>query len=561
MAGGALTASADYSAGYYDKMDGKQKAALKAAAKECVSRHTTLQYYSLPNYWIYTDVYPELYDGQRRWWEMYSDNIYLIRNGQSGTSSFSANKMQREHAVPKSWWKSNGSVEYTPAYSDMWNLYPSDGDANQAKLNYPLGQVREGRATYDNGVTRVGTPLSGQGGGCSQVFEPADEYKGDFARAFFYMATVYDDLPWCINYMFNASDPWPTLRTWAVDMLLQWARQDPVSQKEIDRNDGVERQQGNRNPFIDFPELAEYIWGTRTSETFLLSEQGGNVTPPITGDPEIIEPVRGEALDFGQAALANPVSASLRIRGNNLTAPLSVRVSGTDRAMFTPSVSSIPPSSINGVSEYLLDITYIPTSLGVHTATLALYDGGLPGGTSITVTLRGEGCPVPQLTQLTALPATDVTDTQYVANWGAAPEVVDYYVVNRVRHLTDGSEGEMIESDTNSLLITGRDPGVTETYSVNSVRLGFMSETSNTVTVLGDSGVTGVDTHPMTIAPDRDGFTVLEAPDGALLSVWDMRGVCVLQTRVASGEHYALPAGVYALLSPALRRTIKIVVL
>lgn len=559
-AAGALSAMADYTPGYYDRMDGRSKAQLKAAAKECVSRHTTLRYYDLPNYWIYTDVYPELYNGLRRWWEMYSDNVYLIRNGQSGTSAFSANSMQREHSVPKSWWKRNGDVEYTPAYSDMWNLYPSDGPANQAKLNYPLGEVRDGYINYDNGVTRVGTPVSGQGGGASQVFEPDDEYKGDFARSFFYMATVYDDLPWCINYMFNASDPYPTLRSWAIDMLLQWSRMDPVSQKEIDRNDGVERQQGNRNPFIDFPELAEYIWGTRMSETFYISEQGGSITPPITGDPEITEPIKGEALDFGQAAVGNAVHASLRIRGNNLTSALSARVTGTNRNLFTPAVSSITPSAINGASEYLLDIAFTPLAEGVHTATLALYDGGLPEGTNITVTLRGEGCPVPTLSRLTALPATEVTETSYRANWGAAPEVVDYYVVNRVRYLKDGSEGEVIEADTNSLLMDGRDPGVTEGYSVCSVRLGFMSESSNTITVLGDAGVDGVDTRPMTIAADSDGFTVVEAPEGAMLSVWDMAGVRVIETRVFTGEHYQLPAGIYAIVSPALHRTVKIAV-
>ena len=111
------SADAVYKQGYYDKMDGKKKEALKAAAKECVEWHTRLVYTDLPNYWQYSDVYPDLYDGCKRWWDMYSDNIYLIRPGQNARSSFSANKMQREHSVPKSWWKKNGDVEYTPAYS------------------------------------------------------------------------------------------------------------------------------------------------------------------------------------------------------------------------------------------------------------------------------------------------------------------------------------------------------------------------------------------------------------------------------------------------------------
>lgn len=266
----AVTASAEYPAGYYDAMDGQKKESLKSAARECVESHLRLGYSDLPNYWIKSDVYPELYDGLQRWWEMYSNNIYLIAENQTGKQAFSSNKMQREHAVPKSWWKKDGDVEYTPAYTDMWNLYPSDGTANQAKLNYPLGPVKT--ASFDNGMTKVGTPEDGFGGGCDHVFEPGDEYKGDFARAFFYMATVYNDLPWKYTYMFQQNE-WPTLNQWAVDMLLDWSRRDPVSRKEIDRNDAVEECQGNRNPYIDFPELAEYIWGERTADVFYIEEQ------------------------------------------------------------------------------------------------------------------------------------------------------------------------------------------------------------------------------------------------------------------------------------------------
>ena len=89
----AFSASAGFTAGYYNRMDGKKKEALKAAAKQCVVSHRQLEYYSLPNYWQYSDVYPEEVNGMKRWWEMYSDQMYLIRNGQSGTQSFSANKM------------------------------------------------------------------------------------------------------------------------------------------------------------------------------------------------------------------------------------------------------------------------------------------------------------------------------------------------------------------------------------------------------------------------------------------------------------------------------------
>lgn len=179
---GILSVQAQYKAGYYDKMDGKKREELKTAAKECIAAHTRLGYSALPAYWEYTDIYPDLYNGSQRWWDMYSNNIYLIRGNQTPNSSFSANRMQREHSVPKSWWKKNGDVEYTPAYTDLWNLYPSDGPANQAKSNYPFGITDA--PSYNNGLSKVGPAKTGYGGGAGKVFEPGDEYKGTSPEQF-----------------------------------------------------------------------------------------------------------------------------------------------------------------------------------------------------------------------------------------------------------------------------------------------------------------------------------------------------------------------------------------
>ncbi len=546
---GLSTLSAAYPKEYYDAMDGQRKESLKAAAKKCVSAHSRLEYSGLPGVWIDTDVYPERFDGQLRWWEMYSNNMYLIRNNQNAFQSFSGYHMQREHAIPKSWWKKNNDVEYTPAYSDLWNLYPSDGEANMAKSNYPFAPVRS--ATFDNGVTKVGTPVSGYGGSAPMAFEPGDEYKGDFARTIFYMATVYDDLPWVYGWMFMPNSPWPTLRDWAYNMLLQWARQDPVSQKEIDRNNAVELKQGNRNPFIDFPELAEYIWGLRTSETFYLAQQGGTMPPPITGDPELTMPVNNTALDFGQAAIDHTVSAALEVAGANLTSSLTVSIMGADKGLFRVETNSIPNAQINTGATYLLQIFYTPDREGEHTAYLALYDGGLPDGQSVRVKLIGEGCEVPVLSRLTALPATDVTPTSYRANWGVAPEVVDYYIVNRIRYTADGEEASIIQSSTNSALIEGREETVTESYTVSSVRLGLVSEASNEIIVNQGSSVNEVAEGETRFIAGGDGIIVITTLDSVEVNVFDLHGRLVVSQCVANGDRILLPArGIYLIATP-----------
>lgn len=540
---GCAGAYGSYPEGYYNRMDGKKKEALKKAAKECVQNHTRLAYYELPNYWEYTDIYPELVDGLRRWWDMYSDAVYLIKGGQTGKQSFSANRMQREHSVPKSWWKRGNDVEYTPAYSDMWNLYPSDAAANQAKLNYPFGETRT--TTFDNGVTKVGAPKAGFGGGCSNVFEPGDEYKGDFARSIFYMATVYDDLHWVYDYMF-ANNSYPSLMPWAINMLLQWSRQDPVSQKEIDRNNSVEQYQGNRNPFVDFPNLAEYIWGTYTNEVFIISDQeGSDPVPPVTGDPEITSPANGELLDFGQAAVGHAKNSVLQIIGHNMTESLSLRVVGTDRGAFIPEVTTIPASTMNTNGGYLLNITYLPQTVGTHEAKLTLYDGGIAG--SIAVTLRGEALAEPELHAIHALAATDLTDGGYTANWEAAAGIADYYTVTRVRY-RDGSEDfESYETGELSYRFSDREPGVAESYTVTYTRLGLESPASNSIYVAA-SGINDVrEDAPLHVYGAEGGLIVSRAPgEGGTVMVFDIEGRLIIEdTDSADGTYYPLSSGVY----------------
>ncbi len=546
-----LTLQAGYTKGYYDRMDGKQKEELKSAVKQCVSSHRKLVYGELPQYWQYTDVYPELVNGNKRWWDMYSDRMCLIYEYQTAFQSFSANRMNREHSVPKSWWKKNGDVEYTPAYSDLWNLYPSDAEANSAKLNYPFGPTD--KPVYDNGVTKVGYPKTGYGGGASRVFEPADEYKGDFARAFFYMACVYDDINWVINYMFR-KETWPTLTPWAMNMLLQWARTDKVSQKEIDRNNLVEQYQGNRNPFVDFPELAEYIWGVRTSETFIIAQQENtDPTPPITGDPTISEPVNGETLDFGQTAEGHDISRALQIRGSNFTSPLSLRVIGANKDKFIPEVTEIPASTLNAGGGYLLNIIYRPSATGQHEARLTLYDGGLDG--SVVVTLRGEALPVPELTALTALEPKDVTDSAYTACWLPADGIADYYTVTRVRYNEGGEEAETYETNATELRMSGRDAGVAETYSVTYSRLGLVSPASNTIYVAA-SGMESMQYEVPFRAIGSDGCITILSGDGMpirSLTITDPAGRIVMVLDARDGMEIPIASGMYIIMAPGHR--------
>lgn len=166
-----------------------------------------------------------------------------------------------EHMLPKSWW----GRTVNGAYCDLFHLVPGDASANRSKSNHAPGIPSD--TTFWNGSFATG---SGEVYGLSKVFCPADEYKGDFARAYFYIAACYgDSLVWetdgepgqaMTNYH------WQEFRPWLRDLLVSWHRMDPVSQKELDRAVEVNKIQGNRNPFIDYPDLVEYIWGNKQGQ-------------------------------------------------------------------------------------------------------------------------------------------------------------------------------------------------------------------------------------------------------------------------------------------------------
>lgn len=485
FAAGTLVAnSADrvIPAGYYNSINGLSGAELKTAVYKVIYPHTEVSYSGLPSNFQKTDVYPN----SRRWWDMYSD-IPLYAPSFSG--------LNREHSFPKSWW---GGLTDIPAYVDLNHLYPSESAANMAKSNYPLGTVdRSKTPKFDNGITKVGVPVTNQGGGATLVFEPDDEYKGDFARTYFYMATCYQNLTWRYTYMVM-NGTYPTLNTWSRELLLSWARADKVSQKEIDRNEAVYRIQNNRNPFIDFPELCEYIWGDRVGEPFLLSEHiDGGYTPTAT--PTLITPVQDMELDFGEVALGHSSTAKLHLKGENMKEGQMLTLTIYDRPNVTDdadqfsidglSTTKVSPLAVNSTDGIWVNVQYTPTEIGLHETRMVISGGGITG--SIGIGLRGECLPVPTLSAPIALPATDITNTGYTANWqpGNDADVIDYYIVNRTIYNAAGASTSQIYAEDTSLEIL--DFSGSESYTVQAVRLGVTSQPSNSI-VVSPGSITGV---------------------------------------------------------------------
>ncbi|MDE5843011.1 MAG: endonuclease [Muribaculaceae bacterium] len=278
LCGMLLTMASGYAATDYSSLNGLQGAALKEAVKQIALRHKAISYpdatwkaFEVCDVREITD--PSLPGGSAlAWFDMYSNRLVWVSNGHSG--------MNIEHSVANSWW---GGVK-NDAYKDLHHLNPSDGDANGRKSNWPLGII-SGEPTWSNGLTSIGAPTAATGGGSKTVFEPADEYKGDFARAYFYVFTIYDNISWInepdYDYMYDLT-AYPTLKPWAYNMLLTWAAADPVDEREAKRNQDVASIQENENPFIAIPGLAEYVWGSKRNTPFNLADAQ---TAPLPNRP------------------------------------------------------------------------------------------------------------------------------------------------------------------------------------------------------------------------------------------------------------------------------------
>ena len=283
---------------YYSSVNGKSGADLfNAVHSVAKTGYTTgLTYKGL--WTVYCDI--DL-NSSSKVWDMYSNATSYTCGGSAQGANYSkeGDSYNREHSIPKSWF--GGSEEAGTPGTDLFHVVPTDGFVNNQRSAYAFGEVSSASYTSQSGCKK-GTPKSisisnsilNKSGSSSQsctastVFEPMDEFKGDFARGYLgtmirwangdYQKFTTAEGAQIFNTAYDAAHYYG-LTGYGVALLLKWHREDPVSQKEIDRNDGIQSKQGNRNPFIDYPELVEYIWGEHSGEIVTLS----SLTPTFSG--------------------------------------------------------------------------------------------------------------------------------------------------------------------------------------------------------------------------------------------------------------------------------------
>lgn len=198
---------AEIPAGYYDDAVGKSGEDLQKSLSTILNDATDVGYNGLWNLYKTTD---RRSDGKV--WDMYSDiTNYTFGTDQCGSYGSEGDCYNREHSVPKSWFS-----ERSPMKSDVWHVYPTDGKVNGMRSNYPFGEVASDAPGSENGFSKWGkckTP-----GYSHTVFEPNDEYKGDFARTYFYFATRYKGVATSGYGAEVFSSAYPYITKWQLDM-------------------------------------------------------------------------------------------------------------------------------------------------------------------------------------------------------------------------------------------------------------------------------------------------------------------------------------------------------
>ncbi|WP_283640493.1 endonuclease [Mesonia mobilis] len=266
----AFVVKAQVPAGYYNSAQGLTGYTLKSELSTIITNGHTAQSYGALWTVYYTSDVDNYYENDGTVLDIYSEKPnatdaynYTLGSDQCGNYQNESDCYNREHSFPKSWFN-----DASPMVTDMHHIFPTDGKVNSERSNFAYGEVGNASWTSTNGTKKGNNNYNFPNAYNGTVFEPIDEFKGDLARVYFYMATRYE----------NQISGWETsnagsdatlngtsnqvFEDWMLAMLIDWHNADPVSQKEIDRNNAAYTFQGNRNPYVDNPQYVAQVWGT-----------------------------------------------------------------------------------------------------------------------------------------------------------------------------------------------------------------------------------------------------------------------------------------------------------
>ncbi len=402
-------------------------------------------------------------------WDIYSDTTQYVIGGSKQGASYSAegDAYNREHVIPQSVFS-----EKSPMKSDAHHVLPSDGYVNNRRSNYPHGNVKSASYTSNDGCKLGTSNVSGYSG---TVFEPMSQYKGDIARIYFYFVTCYQDkIP---NYNFGAfsKNTFPSINSAFLSVYLQWAKDDPVSQKEIDRNNVIYATQHNRNPFVDYPYAIGAIW-----------------------DPDNVSDYGSQPNQNSNYLRISKTAASLSLDDNNTTTISATSSNGSSITWTnsSPSVASISSTTSNSGTN--ITITALEAGTTTLTATAIIDNETYTKTCVVTVSSSGGsgggGDGSTTYVQLTSISNIDGT-AKYVlgvdgvgfhysgtSSWGStalpSAQTPLYYTLTKGSGSTSFTASTKIDSTTYYLTVPTSNTFTMSTSSEN-IKLGTTTNDSS----------------------------------------------------------------------------------
>lgn len=459
---------AEAPSGYYSSCEGQKGAALLKALQSTVGSHKQLSYDGVWTAFRTTDI-----NESGRLIDMYSTKLWSTGE-KCGNYSKVGDCYNREHSFPKSWFD-----DRKPMYTDINHLYPTDGRVNGQRSNHPFGECANGTTlSSSNGVKALGRLGTSTFPGFSgTVFEPADEYKGDFARTYFYMAAAYNSSISTWHSEMLAGNSFPAYKTWAVNLLLKWHRQDPVSDKERKRNDAVYKEQGNRNPFIDHPDMAEHIWGNAAN-------QGWSATQATD---KIVLPVDAQTINLGNASTSKARTYDVAVETSGATKAVTVSVTGNG---YSVSPTSITASAANAGTT---------VKITLNAPTEGTYSG------SLTVTCGENKSTAPIVARAydgIGLTVADISDDGFEVKWinlEAPGTTYQLHVEENGVSLEDYPE--VVDAADESYFVAGLDSETTYTCYLTSPTFKSNVVTATTAALIPTINVTTTGSTDFLTAP------------------------------------------------------------
>ena len=276
--------------GYYSTINGQSGNQLKSALNSIIDNHNSVSY--TPGVW---NAHKDLYEDPDN-----SDNIILFysqasvsKSTQLGSGGSGATAFNREHLWPRSYGVGNSGYDNT----DLHHLVPTYVSVNSSRGNKYFDYSDPEAAGYSSPAYE----LAPQCTSTSETFEPGDGQKGKAARAIFYMTTRYDYLE-LVNTPPSAAPESSGNQMAQLNTLLKWNRDFlPTNSEQIVNQKIYTYYQGNRNPYVDYPELADVVWlegpswGKWRLDNFTLSElldssvSGDNADPDKDGIKNLLE--------------------------------------------------------------------------------------------------------------------------------------------------------------------------------------------------------------------------------------------------------------------------------